>query len=59
MATNPVDPVDEEIERLLSDPEMVARLEEYERQRDSGDLDLKTNDDARRIVGLPPRADEE
>jgi hypothetical protein len=57
VATDPVpDPIDEEIRRLLDDADLRASLQDFEVRGDRGELDPEGSDDeARRIVGLPPR----
>ena len=62
MAINPIsepDPVEEEGVRLLNEnPELLADLEEFERQLDAGEVECRdNNDEARRIVGLDPPSD--
>lgn len=54
----PVDPVDEELDRVLADPDVRALLDEYDAQVTKGEelSDVIPHDEARRIVGLPPRA---
>lgn len=61
MATDPVpDPIDEEIRQVLADPDVQASLETYRSRRDRGEGPAESNDeDARRIVGLPPSATSE
>ncbi len=39
---------------MLRDPEVVAELDELHEQLRHGDLEVASNDEARRIVGLPP-----
>ncbi len=54
----PTDPVDEELDALLQRPEVRERLEDFERRRTEGKLgEGKSNDEVRRVVGLPPHAD--
>lgn len=54
----PTDPVDEELDALLQRPEVRERLEDFGRRRTEGKLgEGKSNDEARRVVGLPPHAD--
>lgn len=59
-ATNrePINPVDEELEQLLQHPEVTKRLDDFESRRRNGKLvDAASAAKARRLVGLPPRAD--
>ncbi|MEO6857688.1 MAG: hypothetical protein ABI323_03765 [Solirubrobacteraceae bacterium] len=54
----PTDPVDEELEALLQRPDVRERLEDFERRRAAGKLGKgRSNDEARRVVGLPPHPD--
>ncbi|MBJ7609600.1 MAG: hypothetical protein JF887_09270 [Candidatus Dormibacteraeota bacterium] len=54
----PADPVDEELDALLQRPEVRERLDDFERRRAEGKLgEGNSNDEARRIVGLPPHSD--
>lgn len=47
------DPVDEEIERVLEEnPGLLKRLQEYDRQRDRGQLDLVPHEEAMSQLGL-------
>lgn len=47
------DPIDQEIERILADnPDLLKRLQEYDRKRASGDLDLIPHEEAMRRLGL-------
>ena len=56
VATNPVDPIEQELERVLADPSVRASLAAYRARRERDQLTHEQNDDdARRIVGLPPR----
>ena len=50
------DPFDAEIEALLRDPAFVARLDDVHGRLDRGELELKHDDEARKIVGLEPKA---
>ena len=50
----PPDPLDEELGRLLDNPEIVARLEAAMEESPSPG----SHDRAREIVGLPPRDQE-
>jgi hypothetical protein len=53
MATNPVDPIDEEIRRALADPNVRASLERARERAARGEHPTGSNDHlARRIVGL-------
>ena len=51
------DPVDDDVERIFADPEVVASLEEFERDLNQGDLKVVSDDDARRRLGMPPAPD--
>lgn len=51
------DPFDKEIEAMLRDPEVVAELDNLHGQLKRGELEMGTNDEARRIVGLDPEAE--
>jgi hypothetical protein len=48
------DPVDEDVERILADPDILASLEEFDRDLERGDLKVVADDEARRAVGVPP-----
>ncbi|MBO0839015.1 MAG: hypothetical protein J2P28_26380 [Actinobacteria bacterium] len=50
----PSDPLDEELARLLDNPDVIARLEAAMEESPSADSHAR----ARRIVGLPPREQE-
>lgn len=56
MATHPRperDPVDEEVQRILDeDPGLLPRLQDYDRRRRRGELDLVDHDEALRRLGL-------
>jgi hypothetical protein len=56
MATNPLqpDPIDEEVERLLADPEIRARLEDFEERFKRGELKTIPHAEVRRRLGLDP-----
>jgi hypothetical protein len=48
------DPVDEDVERILADPDVLASLDEFDRDLERGDLKVVSDDEARRAVGVPP-----
>ena len=48
------DPFDSEIEAMLRDPELIADLDEQRAKLERRELELHSNDEARRIVGLEP-----
>ncbi|MBO0683087.1 MAG: hypothetical protein J2P45_08035 [Candidatus Dormibacteraeota bacterium] len=50
----PSDPLDEELARLLDNPDVIARLEAAMEESPSADSHAR----ARRIVGLSPREQE-
>jgi hypothetical protein len=52
------DPFDAEIEAMLRDPELIADLDEQRAKLKRGELELHSNDEARRIVGLEPESPE-
>ena len=52
------DPFDKEIEAMLRDPAVVARLDAIAEKRRNGTLLTHSNNEARRIVGLEPEPDE-
>lgn len=56
MAANPepVDPVEEELRRVLANPDVQLRLDAFERRLVTGELRGRPHNDARRAVGLPP-----
>ena len=51
------DPIDQDIERLLADPEIRASLEESEARATRGETIRHSDNEARKIVGLPPLPD--
>ena len=55
----PVDPIDEEIDALLANPEVRADLEEDEASFERGDYlaDAVPHAEARRRLGMEPKAD--
>ncbi len=56
----PTDPVDAELEELLCNPKVRERLDDFERRRREGNLgEAVSHHEARRIVGLPPLADDD
>ena len=61
MATQPhsdADPVSEEIARILrDDPALRRRLQEYDRKRKRGELELVSHDEALRQLGLDRRSE--
>ena len=60
MATNPVDPIDDEIRRALANPKVRARLDRARERAQRGDLPTRSNDaEARRVLGLPIQEQEE
>jgi hypothetical protein len=54
MATDPIDPVEEEVRRVLADPTVQSRLDAFEERVDRGELRGIPHNEARRVVGLPP-----
>ena len=52
------DPFDKEIEAMLRDPEVIAELDDLHGKLKRGELKMHSNDEARRIVGLPPEGGE-
>jgi hypothetical protein len=61
MATDPLqpDPIDEEVAALLADPEVRARLEDFEERFRRGELKTIPHAEIRRRLGLdPPEADQ-
>ncbi len=60
MATNRADrgeddPIEEEMRRVLADPDVAASLDEFEAAEARGDQeDDVSNDEVRRMLGLPP-----
>ena len=57
MATNPVEPVDpleEEANRVFADPAVRARIEEFHRQRAAGTLKSHSTREAIERLGLDP-----
>jgi hypothetical protein len=55
MATNPVDPVEEEAEYIFSDSEIRASIEEYLLQENEGTLSTGyTTEEIRQRLGLDP-----
>jgi|AmaraimetFIIA100_FD_contig_31_3673161_length_254_multi_6_in_0_out_0_1 hypothetical protein len=54
MATNPVDPVEEEAARAFADPEVQASIEEFHRQLKAGTLRTHTTREAIERLGLDP-----
>ena len=60
MATDPLqpDPIDEEVARVLADPELRARLEDFEERFRRGELKTIPHAEVRRRLGLdPPEAE--
>jgi hypothetical protein len=52
------DPLDEEVERLLADPQIRGRLEDFEARLNRGELTTIPHAEVRRRLGLdPPHAD--
>lgn len=49
------DPFDNVVEKVLSDPALLAELDEQHAAIDHGEANLHGHDEARRIVGLPPQ----
>ncbi len=60
MATNRAnradeDPIEEDMRWVLADPDIAASLDEFEEAEARGDQeDDVSNDDVRRMLGLPP-----
>lgn len=56
MATDPLqpDPIDEEVARILSDPDLRARLEHFEERFRGGELKTIPHAEVRRRLGLDP-----
>jgi hypothetical protein len=56
MATDPLqpDPIDEEVARILADPEIRARLEDFEERFRRGELKTIPQAEVRRRLGLDP-----
>ena len=56
MAVHPkpeTDPIDQEIESVLADnPGLLERLQEHDRKRKAGELDLVPHDEAMRRLGF-------
>jgi hypothetical protein len=58
MAVDPIDPIEEEMDLVLSDPDVRASLEEFERAEARGELEPGIpHEEIRRMLGLPPRND--
>lgn len=49
-------PSDEELEEVLSRPEVQATLDRYEEAKRNGTLRLHSNEEVRIRLGLPPRS---
>lgn len=49
------DPFDKVVEKVLSDPVLLAELDQQHAAIDRGEAKLHSHDEARRIVGLPPQ----
>jgi hypothetical protein len=47
------DPVDDELESLLAQPAVQARLTEFEQRLQADELDLVAHSEVRRQLGLP------
>jgi hypothetical protein len=54
VATDPVDPIEEEVAHVLADPEVRARIDAFEEREKQGKLRRRSHNEARRIVGQPP-----
>lgn len=56
MATDPLqpDPIDEEVARILADPKLRARLEDFEERFQRGELKTIPHAEVRRRLGLDP-----
>jgi hypothetical protein len=54
VATNPVDPVEEEAARAFADPDVQASIEEFHRQLEAGTLRTHTTREAIERLGLDP-----
>ena len=56
MSPNPVEPdlIDKEVARLLADPELRTRLEDFEERLRRGELRTVPHADVRRRLGLDP-----
>jgi hypothetical protein len=54
VATNPVDPVEEEAARAFADPEVQASIEEFHRQLKAGTLRTYSTREAIERLGLDP-----
>lgn len=52
------DPFDSEVEAMLRDPKLIADLDEQRAKLERRELELHSNDEARRIVGLGPESQE-
>ena len=52
------DPFDKVVDEMLRDPVLLAELDEQHARIDRGEATLHSNDEARRIVGLPPQDSE-
>lgn len=52
------DPFDTEIDALLRDPAFVAHLDDMHSRLDRGEVELHHDDEARKIVGLEPKAEQ-
>ena len=52
------DPFDQVVEAMLADPAIRADLDEQHELLRRGELKTHSNNEARKIVGLPPEADE-
>lgn len=49
------DPIHEEVRRVMADPRVRARLDAWEDRKRRGEFRPRvSNNEARRIVGLPP-----
>ena len=44
------DPFDEDIEKMLADPEFTAKLDDLHKRFDRGELVLHTNEEARAVI---------
>ena len=53
---NPIDPIEEEAERVFADPKVRARIEQFHRDREAGTLRTVSTRDAMRRLGLDPDA---
>lgn len=48
------DPIDDEIRRVLADPDVQARLAQWRDRKRRGDFPHRSHNEARAILGLPP-----